>query len=66
MLIRAPNNMTVRNLMLLLKYDDIEIIIDRRNQRIFLEGHSTYGNEKLTSLLERFNVDSEGRYNNGG
>ena len=66
MLIKAPNNMTVRNLLLLLKYDDIEVVIDRRHQKIWLEGQSKYANEKLSEVLERFSVDSDGRYNNGG
>ena len=54
--------MTVRNLLLLLKYDDIDILIDRRHQKIWLEGNSTYANEKLGEVSTRFNE----RLNNGG
>ena len=64
MLIKAPKNMTVRNLLILLKYDDIDILVDRRRQEIWLEGNSSYANEKLSEILER-GIPNE-RYNNGG
>ena len=64
MIIRAPENMTVRNLLILLKYEDIDILVDRRHQKIWLEGSSAYANEKLTEVLNRSEPDD--RYYNGG
>lgn len=56
--------MTIKALSTLLKHDDIDIVIDRRHQKIWLEGTSSFANEKLTKVLNSFTPDD--RYNNGG
>ena len=62
MIFKAPKEVTVGELCKLMKYDEVDIILDKRHQRIWLEGKSGYGNEKVTKMLRRYDE----RYNNGG
>ena len=62
MIFKAPSTVTVGDLSKLMKYNDVDIILDRRHQRIWLEGKTEHGNEILGKLVRKLDE----RLNNGG